>query len=132
MTTTAVDSPRIFAVVLAAGQASRFGSTKQLAPLPGTGETLLRRALRLALKTCGDRTLLVAGHDAGAVVAGAGDDCRFVTVNARHAEGLGTSVARATHSLAHVADAMLLMLVDQPRISACPPSRCEAKSLASE
>lgn len=110
--------PRIFAVVLAAGEARRFGRTKQLACLPGRDETMVRRALRLAAEVCGDRVLLIAGHDANAVVAGASPARGFVSVNELYASGLGTSVACAAHSLAHTADAMLLILADQPRIMA--------------
>lgn len=111
-------SPRIFAVVLAAGEARRFGRTKQLALLPGQDETMVRRALRLAVETCGDRVLLVVGHDANAVVRDASPARGFVAINELYASGLGTSVACAARSLAHAADAMLLMLADQPRITA--------------
>lgn len=111
-------SPRIFAVVLAAGRARRYGATKQLVHLPGADESLVRRASRLAVETCGDRVLLVAGHDAAAVVADAVEECGFVVVNERHADGLGTSVACAVRTLTHAADALLLMLADQPYISA--------------
>lgn len=111
-------SPRIFAVVLAAGQARRYGSTKQLARLPGADESLVRRASRLAVETCGDRVLLVAGHDAASVIADAADESRFVVVNDQHVDGLGTSIACAVRSIAHTADALLLMLADQPCIDA--------------
>ena len=116
MATYPTGSRRIFAVVLAAGEARRFGSTKQLACPPGDSESLARRASRLATEVCGDRVLLVAGHDSDAVIAGASPARGFVAINERYSEGLGTSVACAVRALSHAADAVLLMLADQPRI----------------
>lgn len=109
--------PRIFAVVLAAGEARRYGRTKQLARLPGRDESLIGRAIRIAAEVCGERVLLVVGHDAAAVVAHA-NARGFVVLNDRFADGIGTSVACAARSLAHTADAILLILADQARISA--------------
>lgn len=127
MAASPTESPRIFAVVLAAGEARRFGRTKQLACLPGHDESLVRRALRLAVETCGDRVLLVVGHDSNAVVADASPARGFVAINEQYADGLGTSVACAARSLAHTADAMLLMLADQPGITAAHLARlCRA------
>ena len=107
--------PSIFAVVLAAGAASRFGSSKQLASLGG--ETLVHRAARLARQRCGDRTLLVVGHDAAAVAASGGGQCRFLAHNERYRDGLSSSLALAVRILRHAADAILLVLADQPRIT---------------
>lgn len=70
------------------------------------------------METCGDRALLVVGHDSNAVVADASPARGFVAFNEQYADGLGTSVACAARSLTHAADALLLMLADQPRITA--------------
>ena len=107
--------PTLFAVVLAAGSASRFGETKQLASL--NGETLVHRAARHARAVCGQRSILVVGHDARAVTASADGECEYLLVNDRHTEGLGTSLALAARALAGVADAFLLLLADQPMIT---------------
>ena len=106
---------RVYAVVLAAGAASRYGSTKQLATLDG--ETLVHRAARLARELCGDRSLLVVGHDAGEVTRSADGQCQFLAFNDRYAEGLGTSLSLAARVLEDSADAFVLMLADQPRVS---------------
>ena len=111
----------LFAVVLAAGAARRFGSSKQLALLDG--EPLVRRAARIATTCCGERTLLVVGHDAAAVAKAADGHCAFLAVNESYADGLGTSLALAANVLADVADAIILMLADQPTI---PASHLEA------
>ena len=109
-------STAIFAVVLAAGSARRFGSTKQLAETGG--ETLVHRAATLAQTACGDRSLLVVGHDAAAVTAAAAGQCAYLAVNERYERGLGTSLALAARVLSDSADALLLLLADQPTITA--------------
>ncbi len=108
--------PRIFAVVLAAGESRRFGDTKQLATVDG--DALVARAARRAATASGDRSVLVAGHDARRVIAAAGDYCRFLLVNDRYGEGMGTSVALAASALSDVADALLIVLADQPLVTA--------------
>lgn len=106
---------RVYAVVLAAGAARRYGSSKQLALLGG--ETLVHRAARVARELCGDRSLLVVGHDAGRVVHAADGQCQFLACNEAYADGLGTSLALAARVLAGSADAFVLMLADQPLVS---------------
>ncbi|MDJ0909910.1 MAG: nucleotidyltransferase family protein [Woeseiaceae bacterium] len=108
--------PRVFAVVLAAGESRRFGETKQLATVDG--DALVERAAQRAATACGDRSVLVAGHDARRVIAAAGDRCRFLLVNDRYGEGMGTSVALAAKALSGVADALLIVLADQPLVTA--------------
>ncbi len=108
--------PRIFAVVLAAGESRRFGDTKQLATVDG--EPLVERSARRAARACGERSVLVAGHEAPKVIAAANDYCRFLLVNDRYADGMGTSIALAARALSSVADALLIVLADQPLVTA--------------
>ena len=105
----------MFAVVLAAGCASRYGSTKQLEVVDG--KTLVRRAAELARDACGDKTVLVTGHDSATVARAAGNAVRFLVVNDRHTEGLGSSIAAAVKAVSHAADGVLLLLADQPLIT---------------
>ena len=105
----------VFAVVLAAGSAKRFGATKQLEPFGG--KPLVRRATDLACEMCGDRTVLVVGHDWRAVTAAARDESGYLVHNERHADGLGTSISLAVRCVAHAASAILLLLADQPLIT---------------
>ncbi len=105
----------IFAVVLAAGSAKRFGATKQLESVGG--RPLVTRATDLACETCGDRTVLVVGHDWRAV-ATAARDSGYIVRNERHEDGLGTSISLAVRCVAHAASAILLLLADQPLITA--------------
>lgn len=106
----------IFAVVLAAGTASRFGATKQVAEYQGM--SLVRRATRLATEICGERTALIVGHDWRAVYEACMPLDGFLIINEAYADGLGTSIARAIKSLDHVADAAIIILADQPLITA--------------
>lgn len=108
-------APLLFAVVLAAGAATRFGSTKQLARLHG--DTLAARAIRSAEKICGARSVLVAGHDAAAVLAACAPLSGFFVLNDRYADGLATSVASGVTAVRQVADGVLLLLADQPLVT---------------
>ena len=108
-------SQDIVAVVLAAGASQRFGSTKQLALLGGI--PLVAGAADVAFEACGNRATLVVGHDWQAVR----DACEpwqgFLLVNDHYEQGLGTSIALAATSLQHAADALIMMLADQPFVT---------------
>ncbi len=121
----------VFAVVLAAGSAKRFGATKQLERVGG--QPLVRRAVDLAYEMCGDHTVLVVGHDWRAVTAAARDDSGYLVYNERHEDGFGTSISLAVRCVAHAASAILLLLADQPLITAQHlASLCEAWSGADD
>lgn len=102
------------AVVLAAGDGSRFGSTKQLAELDGV--PLLEHVLRTMATSPVDRTVLVLGAHAERV--GAVDlHGAAVVVCERWEQGQSASLAAG---LAEVADAdrAVIALGDQPGIAA--------------
>jgi CTP:molybdopterin cytidylyltransferase MocA len=102
----------IYAAVLAAGTASRFGSTKQLADVGGS--PMVRRAIEQASGVTGERTLLITGHDSTAVARACTGLPGFVTVNGEFARGIGSSVSLLPPS----ASAILVLLADQPRVDA--------------
>ena len=106
----------IHAIVLAAGASRRFGSTKQLADVDGT--PLARRAVDTAGEVFGDRVTLVLGHDWQAVFEACSPLRGFVVINDQHAGGLGTSIARGVCAVRHAADAIVVLLADQPLIPA--------------
>jgi molybdenum cofactor cytidylyltransferase len=105
----------VFAIVLGAGTASRFGRTKQIEIVEGN--TLVGHAMNVAREVCGIRTVLVVGHDSGPVIEAAGQPA-FLVVNDDYEDGIGRSIATAVRAIAHVADAVLLTLADQPLITA--------------
>lgn len=104
----------IFAVVLAAGSASRFGGTKQLADFDGS--PMVRRAVDSAARTCGERTLLVTGHESAAVTRACAGLPGFVSVNESFDRGIGNSIAHAVGRLSALASGILLVLGDQPLV----------------
>jgi molybdenum cofactor cytidylyltransferase len=81
----------VFTVVLAAGDASRFGATKQLAEFHG--EALVRRAVRLAASVCGERCLLVTGKESRQVIEACLPIPGFFIVNENYRDGIGGSLA---------------------------------------
>ncbi len=107
---------KIFAVVLAAGSASRFGSTKQLAEIDG--RPMVRLAVETAARACGDHTLLVTGHDSVAVARACAGLPGFITVNDAFDRGIGSSIAHAVKALPAQASAILVLLADQPLVRA--------------
>lgn len=106
---------RIFAVVLAAGESSRFGGSKQLQEYRNA--PLVRRAMRLAEAASGEHSILVTGHDWRAVF----DACKplrgFLVHNSGYRSGMAGSIASGVRSVSRAADAILLLLADQPLIT---------------
>lgn len=105
------DSP-IAAVVLAAGDSTRLGQPKQLAPL--AGRPALAYTLDALRQSSVDRIVLVLGHQAEAVRAAL--DLTGVTVvqNDAYAEGQSTSVLAGIKSLGDDVGAALMVVGDQP------------------
>jgi CTP:molybdopterin cytidylyltransferase MocA len=104
------------AVLLAAGQASRFGSPKQLAQIDGVA--LVRRTAQVILD-CRAELVVVTGAHADAVAAA----LRGLPVRLAHNPfwhlGMGESIARGFRELARQLApplASLLCLVDQPMV----------------
>lgn len=105
----------VFAVVLAAGSSSRFGSTKQAVTLNDV--SLVQRALETASRACNGRVVTVIGHDYSSVLAAMNADSGFVIVNEDYQQGLGSSIAAAARACRIGADALLLLLADQALVT---------------
>jgi molybdenum cofactor cytidylyltransferase len=103
----------ISGVVLAAGTASRFGGTKQLAEIGGT--PLVVHAVA-ALQAATDEIVVVTGHDAEAVEAVLPADVRRVR-NERFRDGMASSLAVALHELAEDSEAAVILPADQPGVT---------------
>ncbi|MGH8196078.1 MAG: nucleotidyltransferase family protein [Woeseiaceae bacterium] len=107
--------PSIFAIVLAAGSSRRFGATKQLQEYHGA--PLVRRAVDLAEAVCGECSVLVTGHERLAVL----DACKplrgFFVHNSDYPSGMASSIAGGVRTVHHAADAILLLLADQPLVT---------------
>ncbi len=106
------------ALVLAAGEASRFGSPKQL--LEVHGETLVDRACRTAAEAGCQPVMRVLGAHADRILD---RDCPAGVATFVHAgweQGMGSSLAAGLSRLLdlHSAlDAILILLADQPMIT---------------
>lgn len=114
---TAPRSPRIAAVILAAGRSSRMaGANKLLAGLGGTA--LVRHAALAALAAGLSPVVAVTGNDAAAVAAAlAGLPVKFAH-NADFAGGQAGSVRAGVRALGTEADAAAILLGDMPLVRA--------------
>ena len=106
----------LFIIVLAAGTAQRFGSCKQLQLI--NGEAMVRRVVRVAEEVCGNQTVLVTGNRAIEVAAACKPLQGFLAINSDYVGGIGGSIACGVRSVANAADGAMILLADQPRISA--------------
>ena len=103
----------IAAVVLAAGGATRFGTTKQLARY--RGKPLVQHAVDAARDAGIEDVVVVVGHDrerVTSVIRGV----RFA-VNDRYAEGQSTSVIAGIDALGPDVEGAVVVLADQPGIT---------------
>ena len=101
----------LWTVVLAAGGARRFGRNKLL--LRMGGESLLRRAVRVAMRVTGPRVLVVLGADASRLAGEVGDLGASIVVNRRWRDGMAGSLRTGVTALPGSARAVLVMLADQ-------------------
>ncbi|MDA0993807.1 MAG: nucleotidyltransferase family protein [Proteobacteria bacterium] len=105
----------LYAIVLAAGRASRFGSTKQLAIC--SGQPLVASAVRQAEQVCGSRSVLVTGNDWRNVAAACEPLKGFFLMNPGFEGGMATSLSAGIRSVQDIANGVLIMLADQPLIT---------------
>jgi molybdenum cofactor cytidylyltransferase len=106
---------RVAGIVLAAGQATRFGATKQIMPWKGT--TLVGRVAQVALDAGLQPVIVVTGYDAdhvGTAVAGLPVQ---VVYNSEFATGLSSSMRRGIGALPTGIGAALFLLADQPGVT---------------
>src|SRR5215471_7473790 len=105
----------ISGVVLAAGTSSRFGSTKQLVEIDG--KPLVRHAIDALQAAEVGELIVVVGHDAHAVRTAIPDGV-IVVENPDYRDGQATSLAAALHAVANASEAAVILLADQPGVSA--------------
>lgn len=119
---------RTVAVLLAAGQSTRLGESKQLL-LDDHGVPMVRRMVRALLDGGCDLVIVVTGADAAEVTSaarGSGSDSgtddgarvQFVH-NSRFADGMGTSIATGVqHAMSIGAESVLVATCDMPAVTA--------------
>jgi len=105
---------RPWVILLAAGGSRRFGRAKQLARLGG--ETLLRRAARVALAARVAGCIVVLGAGAPRLARELHGLPLRTALNRRWRDGLSTSLRSGLDALPASAPAALIMLADQAAI----------------
>jgi molybdenum cofactor cytidylyltransferase len=108
-------SGKVSTVVLAAGRSERFGTAKLLAEF--RGRPLLHHSLSAAQRACPGNVCLVVGHNADEVGDSAAGLADQVIMNEEYATGIGSSIACGVRACREQADAILIMLADQPLVS---------------
>jgi molybdenum cofactor cytidylyltransferase len=106
----------ISGIVLAAGTASRFGSTKQVVRV--AGRPLAQHAIDALAGAGVDEIIFVTGHDADAVEGALSlpPHGRFVR-NPSYREGQATSLAAALDGVSDSSEAAVVLMGDQPGVS---------------
>lgn len=107
-------APQLFAIVLAAGRAERFAAVKQLQHYEG--QALVSRAVRSAADLCGRRTVLVTGCAGREVHAACAPLDGFLVHNSEYLDGMASSITCGVAAVAHCADAVMILLADQPLV----------------
>jgi molybdenum cofactor cytidylyltransferase len=103
-------------VILAAGASTRLGQAKQLIEVGG--ETLLRRTARLALEAGCVPVVAVLGFEAERMRAKLDGLSVVVAVNPDWQAGMGTSLRCGVSALPSTLTDVLLLVCDQPRLTA--------------
>ena len=109
-------SPRVFAVVLAAGQSRRMGKTNKLL-VAVNGVPLVRRVVDSAAASACEGVVVVTGYEDSQVEAALqGSDVKTVRC-ADYAEGLSASLKTGIGALPEDCDAALICLGDMPDVT---------------
>ena len=102
-------------VILAAGSSRRLGRPKQLLDLGG--EPLLWHTIRNAIRSGLSEVLVVLGSRAEEIRVAVGDVGQRTMVNPDFAEGQSTSLVVGMDAVSTEADAVVILLGDQPLVS---------------
>lgn len=106
---------RVAALILAAGESRRFAGPKQLAPLDG--RPMVQHVLNAANGSTLVDVILIVGHSAEEVLAAVRLDRARAVRNESYAEGQSTSLRAGLRAVGE-ADAVVVLLGDQPRVTA--------------
>ncbi len=101
-------------IILAAGSSSRMGRSKQLLKI--AGESLVRRAVRVAIAAGQKNIFVVVGCDGNYVRDEIEDLPITIVDNPNHESGMASSIAAGIQSLSSKSPGTLIMTCDQPFI----------------
>jgi molybdenum cofactor cytidylyltransferase len=105
----------VTAVVLAAGASRRFGAHKLLVPLGGM--PLVARTVGAVAASAADDVVVVLGRDARRVRRALADLRAAFVTNPAFAEGMSTSLRAGVAAVPAQADALVVVLADQPELA---------------
>jgi molybdenum cofactor cytidylyltransferase len=114
--TNAQDTGALHAIVLAAGASTRFGSPKQLARLDG--RPMLHAVVSRAVDVAGHAVIVVLGAHAADIAPALRHTPATVVVNRDWESGLASSIRAGLARLPGSAEGVLLVLADQPAVTA--------------
>jgi molybdenum cofactor cytidylyltransferase len=106
----------LYAVVLAAGASTRFGSAKQLVRV--AGRPLLHTAVTRAAEVTGNALIVVLGSGAAQLAPLLKHSPCSVVVNHEWREGLASSIRAGVVRLPAACSAVMLLLADQAAVTA--------------
>ena len=106
----------LFAIVLAAGASTRFGSPKQLVRI--SGRPLLHTAVTHASEVTGSALIVVLGSGAAELGALLKHSPGSIVINQEWREGLASSIRAGIARLPLTCAGALLLLADQAAVSA--------------
>ena len=106
---------RVAAIVLAAGEARRYGSQKLLAPF--RGRPLLQHAVDAACASSLSPVVIVLGADADAITTQLKPGRAQIVRNPDFASGQASSLRAGVAALGPEADAAVVLLGDQPGVT---------------
>lgn len=105
------ETPRLAAILLAAGASRRLGQPKQL--VKRNGESLVRRSAGLLVKLAADPIVVVAGFQAEKTIHELQDMPLTLVTNQDWEQGMGGSIACGVRHIPPDVDGVLVMLCDQ-------------------
>ncbi len=111
-----VPEPLVAGLVLGAGSSRRLGRPKQL--LPYNSGTLLGHVVGVARECDFDQLIVAIGGAASAVRASVDLTGADVVVNEAYGDGCSSSIAAALNCVDERCDVLVLMLGDQPGVTA--------------
>ncbi len=101
-------------LILAAGSSSRLGKPKQL--LNYRGKTFIRHVIDLAIQLTPDKLVCVLGAGKAEILPEIPDHVESI-VNGNWQSGMGSSIVAGIEYMRYKVDAVMVLLVDQPKIS---------------
>ena len=113
---TARPADSLFAIVLAAGASTRFGSPKQLVRV--NGRPLLHTAVTRASEVTGSALVVVLGSGAAELAPLLKHSPGSVVVNQEWREGIASSIRAGIARLPPTCAGAMLLLADQPAVTA--------------